>query len=171
MLTKAVTVPGSCILTFFSSCTCLTLSCSRSVTASNYWAMLTTAISATRWVSKCPSIMDGRAIGALYVSNTFRQLVPAVKGRYENEIMSNNQKPGKSCCNGTTYDARWAADDDWNVITFSFSLWCQEEAACTPGEKKSTSGSARPIGYPRKHQAEAHGVIVAAHKVPSTPCT
>ena len=99
--------------------------------------MLMTAISAKRRGSKCPPTMDGRAIGALGVSNTFRQLVLAVTGRYENEIVLNTQRPGKLCFNGTTYDARWAVDDDWNVITFSFSQRNREETAQHPWQTGS----------------------------------
>ena len=75
--------------------------------------------------------MVGRAIGALGVSNKFRQFITAVKGRYENEIVLSTQKPGKLCFNGMTYDARWTVDDGWNV-TFSFSLRSREEAAQHP---------------------------------------
>ena len=66
------------------------------------------------------------------VSNTFRQLVPAENRRYENEIVLSTQKTGKVCFNGTTYDACWAVDDEWNVITFSPNLWSWEEAAQHP---------------------------------------
>ena len=76
--------------------------------------------------------MDGSATNTMGVSKTFRQLVPAENGRYMNGIMLNTQKPGKLCCNGTTYDARWAVDGDWNVITLSFSLYSREEVAQHP---------------------------------------
>ena len=61
-------------------------------------------------------VMDGSAVGALGVANTFRQLVPATKGKYENEIKLNAQKLRKLCFNGTTYDAHWSTDDGWNVL-------------------------------------------------------
>ena len=80
--------------------------------------------------------MDGRAIGALCVSKTFRQLVPVVKGKYENEIVLNTQRHGKLCFNGTTCDARWAVDDDWNVITFLFSQRNREETVQHPWRKE-----------------------------------
>ena len=80
--------------------------------------------------------MVGRAIGTLGVSNKFRQFITAVKGRYENEIVLNTQRPGKLCFNGTTYNARWAVDDDWNFITFSFSQGNREETAQHPWRKK-----------------------------------